>query len=126
MNISILVVDDSLDNLELTRVLLEAEEWQVWTAEDAGQALAILSKRRPDLILMDVQLPEVDGLELTRRLRKDRALQDMPIIALTAYAMCGDEAKARAAGCNGYITKPINTRTFVDQVREYLLIPQPA
>jgi CheY-like chemotaxis protein len=117
---SILVVDDNIDNLDLTRLLLEFEGYEVWTAEDAVQALAILRRTRPDLILMDVQMPEIDGLELTRRLRQDEAWEDVPIIALTAYAMRGDEEKARLAGCNGYITKPIDTRTFGGLVREYL------
>jgi CheY-like chemotaxis protein len=117
---SILVVDDNIDNLDLTRLLLEVEGYEVWTAEDAVQALAILQRIRPDLILMDVQMPEIDGLELTRRLRKDEAWEEVPIIALTAYAMRGDEEKARSAGCNGYITKPIDTRTFGGLVREYL------
>ena len=117
---SILVVDDNIDNLDLTRLLLEFEGYEVWNAEDAVQELAILRRTRPDLILMDVQMPEIDGLELTRRLRQDEAWEDVPIIALTAYAMRGDEEKARLAGCNGYITKPIDTRTFGGLVREYL------
>jgi two-component system, cell cycle response regulator DivK len=116
----VLVVDDSIDNLELTRILLENEGYEVRTAEDAGQALAVLETYLPILILMDIQLPEIDGLELTRRLRRDPAWQDVTIVALTAYAMRGDEEKARAAGCDGYITKPINTRAFGANVREYL------
>jgi len=117
---SILIVDDSTDNLDLTRLLLEAEGYEVWTAEDAGQAMSVLQGHRPDLILMDVQLPGMDGLELTRRLRQDHACDEVPIVALTAYAMRGDEEKARSAGCDGYVTKPIDTRTFGKRVREYL------
>src|SRR5581483_10741574 len=117
---SILVVDDSIDNLDLTRILLEAEGFEVWTAEDAQQAVTVLEAHTPALVLMDIQLPEVDGLELTRRLRADKRWRGLPIVALTAYAMRGDEEKARSAGCNGYITKPIDTRTFVGTVREYL------
>jgi CheY-like chemotaxis protein len=116
----ILIVDDSTDNLDLTRLLLETEGYEVWTAEDAPQAMSVLESHRPDLILMDVQLPGMDGLELTRRLRRERAWDGVPIVALTAYAMRGDEEKARSAGCDGYVTKPIDTRTFGQRVREYL------
>ena len=121
-NASILIVDDNPDNLELTKVLLECEGFEVRTAEDAPQALNALATHRPQLILMDVQLPGMDGLELTRRLRADRAFEDVIIVALTAYAMKGDEENARAAGCDGYISKPIDTRTFPQAVREYLEI----
>ena len=117
---SILIVDDNIDNLELTQILLESEGFEVRVAEDAGQALDRLRTYQPKLILMDVQLPGMDGLELTRQLRHDPALQDVIIVALTAYAMKGDEENARAAGCDGYITKPINTRTFPAAVRAYL------
>lgn len=117
---SILVVDDNLDNLELTKILLEGEGWELRIAEDAQQALNILETYHPSLILMDVQLPGMDGLELTRRLRADSSFRDVIIVALTAYAMKGDEENARAAGCDGYISKPIDTRTFADLVRGYL------
>lgn len=117
---SILVIDDNPDNLELTRVLLECEGWEVRTAEDAQQALNALASYHPALILMDVQLPGMDGLELTRRLRADPAFQDVIIVALTAYAMKGDEENARAAGCDGYISKPIDTRSFPEMVRKYV------
>jgi CheY-like chemotaxis protein len=117
---SILIVDDNVDNLELTKVLLECEGFEVRLAEDAAQALDRLAAYRPDLILMDVQMPGMDGLELTRKLRRDPRLRDVIIVALTAYAMKSDEDAARAAGCDGYITKPINTRTFPTAVRAYL------
>ena len=117
---SILIVDDNVDNLELTQILLESEGFEVRVAEDAGQALERLRTYRPRLILMDVQLPGMDGLELTRQLRRDASLREVVIVALTAYAMKGDEDEARAAGCDGYITKPINTRTFPEAVRGYL------
>lgn len=116
----ILIVDDNVDNLVLTQIVLESEGFEVRVAEDAGQALECLATFRPKLILMDVQLPGMDGLELTRRLRQDASLKDVIIVALTAYAMKGDEEDARAAGCDGYITKPINTRTFPAAVRRYL------
>ena len=128
MNESILVVDDSIDNLELTQILLEGEQFEVRLAEDAETALRLLQTYRPRLILMDIQLPGMDGLELTRRLRQEPELQDVIVVALSAYAMKGDEDNARAAGCDGYITKPINTRTFVGTVRGYLeaLRPSPS
>ena len=116
----ILVVDDSSDNLRLTQMLLEFEGYDVRTAEDADQALDLLQNYRPQLILMDIQLPGMDGLELTRRLRQIPALNGIRIIALTAYAMPRDEAHALDAGCNGYITKPIDTRAFPALIRSYL------
>lgn len=117
---AILVVDDSVDNLLLTEVLLSSEGYRVLTAQDAGQALETVRTEKPDLILMDVQLPGMDGLELTRNLRREPATRDIPIVALTAYAMKGDEEKARAAGCSGYITKPIDTRAFPVQIGQFL------
>ena len=117
---SILVVDDNIDNLDLSKILLECEGWDVRVAEDAQVALSMLETYHPRLILMDVQLPGMDGLELTRRLRAQPAFEDVIIVALTAYAMRGDEENARASGCNGYITKPIDTRTFAETVREFL------
>ena len=119
-NEAILLVDDSPDNLILTQFLLESEGFEVCTAEDAEHAIKVLRTYRPWLILMDVQLPGMDGLELTRRLRSDPAWNDVIIVALTAYAMKRDEENALAAGCDGYITKPINTRTFGSLVRDYL------
>jgi two-component system cell cycle response regulator DivK len=114
---SVLVVDDQAINLELAKVLLTIEGYVVRTASDAEQARAVLAEGyRPSLILMDVQLPGMDGLELTRLLRADAVLHGTTIIALTAYAMKGDEARMLAAGCDGYIAKPIDTRAFADQI----------
>jgi CheY-like chemotaxis protein len=124
MDESILVVDDNADNRDLTQILLECEGFEVRMAEDAAQALSILETFRPKLILMDVQLPEMDGLALTRRLRRDPLLQGVIIVALSAYAMEPDKQNARAAGCDGYITKPINTRSFVGTVRQYMDLPR--
>ncbi len=104
----ILIVDDNATNLKLARVLLQGAGYEVRTAADAEDALRLLATFRPRLILMDIQLPGMDGLELTRQLKADRATRDIVILALTAYAMKGDEEKARAAGCDGYITKPID------------------
>ncbi|HEV3329883.1 MAG TPA: response regulator [Bryobacteraceae bacterium] len=120
MSDSILVVDDNADNLELTQILLECEGFEVRRAEDAAQALFVLATYHPKLILMDVQLPGMDGLELTRRLRQDSSFDDTLIVALSAYAMAPEKENARAAGCDGYITKPIDTRTFGTEVRQYL------
>jgi two-component system, cell cycle response regulator DivK len=117
---SILIVDDNLANLKLARVLLDGEGYDTRTAENAEEALTALQSFNPDLILMDIQLPGVDGLELTRRLKAQQATKDIRIVALTAYAMVGDEQKARDAGCDGYITKPIDTRTLSDTIAHHL------
>jgi len=106
----ILIVDDNPTNLKLARVMLAAEGYEVRVAVDAEEALAMLDGFHPRLILMDLQLPGMDGLTLTRLLKGDPATSDVAILALTAYAMKGDEEKARQAGCDGYITKPIDTR----------------
>ena len=105
---AVLIVDDNPQNLKLSRVLLAAEGYDVKTAVDAEDALHILRAFRPRVILMDLQLPGMDGLALTRRLKEDPATRDIRIIALTAYAMKGDEDKALAAGCDDYMTKPID------------------
>ena len=116
----ILVVDDNPVNSKLAGLLLGAAGYDVFTAEDAGEVLAKLAQQRPDLILMDLQLPGMDGLALTRRLKADPHWSAIPIVALTASAMQGDEAQALAAGCDGYIAKPIDTRNFTQQVRRFL------
>ena len=116
----ILIVDDNRVNLKLARVLLASEGYEVRTAEDANEALAVLREFRPRLILMDIQLPGVDGLEATRRLKADPATSDIIILALTAYAMKGDHEKALAAGCDGYLAKPIDTRTLPRIIASYL------
>jgi two-component system cell cycle response regulator DivK len=123
MSESILVVDDNADNRDLTQILLECEGFEVRMAEDATQALGMLGNYLPNLILMDVQLPGIDGLELTRRLRQNPSLKGVIIVALSAYAMPAEKENARAAGCDGYITKPINTRTFASVVQQYLAGP---
>lgn len=120
MNESILIVEDNPDNLILTQILLEGEGFEVRAAEDAETALETLKTYRPGLVLMDIQLPGMDGLELTRRLRADPALEGSLVVALSAYAMKTDQENARAVGCDGYITKPINTRTFGAEIRGYL------
>jgi CheY-like chemotaxis protein len=106
----ILIVDDNPTNLKLVTYLVRASGYDVDTAGDAEQAVAAIQANRPALILMDLQLPGVDGLELTRRLKADPTTHDIKIIAVTAYAMKGDQEKALAAGCDAYVTKPIDTR----------------
>src|SRR5688500_18831557 len=104
----ILIVDDSSVNLKLARLVLEGEGYVVRTANDAEEALRMLDTFSPRLVLMDLQLPGIDGLELTRRLKADPRRSSIMVVALTANAMKGDEEKALAAGCDGYITKPID------------------
>ncbi len=116
----ILIVDDNESNLRLMQAILDAEGYPVKSAMDAETALGLLQNWLPDLILMDIQLPGIDGLELTRRLKGDPRYSGIVILALTAYAMKGDEQKARDAGCDGYITKPIDTRRLPILIQEYL------
>jgi CheY-like chemotaxis protein len=116
----ILMVDDNPGNMKLLSFILTKQGYDVRIAGDAEQALSVLKEFRPRLILMDVQLPGMDGLELTRRLKADPAYAEIVIIAVTASAMKGDEQEALAAGCDGYITKPIDTRLMPVLVARYL------
>lgn len=120
MNDHILVVDDNLSNQKLVGFILTRRGFVVRQALDAREALAEIDAHRPRLILMDVQLPGMEGLSLTRRLRERPELKDVVIVALTAYAMAGDDQKAFDAGCDGYMPKPNETRTFADKVAGYL------
>lgn len=108
----ILVVDDNPSNLKLLQYLLQHHGYTVHTASDGESALEAVITHPPRLVLMDLQLPGMDGFEVTRRLRADPATAHIPVVAVTAYAMKGDEEKARAAGCSGYVTKPIDTRAL--------------
>ncbi|HJZ95936.1 MAG TPA: response regulator [Candidatus Solibacter sp.] len=116
----ILIVDDTPVNLKLTRILLVNEGYRVRTAASAEEALELLRTFHPDLILADIQLPGMDGLEMTRRIKRNPQTSGITVVALTAFAMKGDEQKALDAGCDGYITKPIDTRTLGERIREYL------
>ena len=116
----ILVVEDQEDNRQILRDLLGNAGYEMIEAQDGEQALAQAAKHRPDLILMDVQLPLMDGYEATRRLKADPALRAIPVIVVTSYALSGDEAKARAAGCDAYVAKPYSPRTLLAKMREYL------
>ena len=117
---SILVVDDNLINLKLVKVLLSVEGYEVHTATDATETLDLLTTLKPRLILMDIQLPGMDGLALTKKIKNNPKYQDVKIIALTAYAMKGDREKILAAGCDGYIAKPIDTELLPKLIERYL------
>ncbi len=117
---SILVVDDNDMNLRLLRWLLEKNGYEVHTAGDARTARASIRAVHPRLVLMDIQLPDVNGLQLTREFKADPELRDIPIVAVTSYAMKGDQQKTIDAGCDGYITKPIDTKLFPLEIAQYL------
>lgn len=116
----VLIVDDNVQNLKLARVILAGEGFVVETASDAEDALRVLDTFEPALILMDLQLPGMDGLALTRLVKADPARRHIVIVALTAYAMKGDDERALAAGCDGYLSKPIDTKELPRAVAAYL------
>jgi two-component system cell cycle response regulator DivK len=120
MSKRILVVEDQEDNRQILRDLLGNAGYELTEAENGEEAIAAVAKRRPDLILMDIQLPVMDGYEATRRIRSNPDLKSVPIIAVTSYALTGDEDKAIAAGCNGYVSKPYSPRDLLAKVRSYL------
>ena len=120
MSKRILVVEDQEDNRQILRDLLGNAGYELTEAENGEEAIAAVAKRRPDLILMDIQLPVMDGYEATRRIRTNPDRKSVPIIAVTSYALTGDEDKAVAAGCNGYISKPYSPRDLLAKVRSYL------
>jgi CheY-like chemotaxis protein len=117
---SILIVDDNPSNLRLARLLLEGEGYVVRTAPDGEEALIVLKSFQARMVLMDLQMPGMDGFEVTRRLKADPTTRGIVVLALTAYAMKGDEEKARAAGCDGYVSKPIDTRQFPSVIARHL------
>jgi two-component system cell cycle response regulator DivK len=120
----LLIVDDNAINLKLARVLLQSEGYTVYTATDAEVAIRVLGSVKPRIILMDLQLPGRDGLELTRRLKANAATREIVIIAVTASAMKGDEERARAAGCDGYVAKPIDIESLPKLIARHLVSPQ--
>jgi two-component system, cell cycle response regulator DivK len=120
MKRNVLVIEDNPQNRYLVTFLLEAHGYSVTTASDGALGIGIASRMKPHLILLDIQLPTMDGYEVARALRADPTLADTPIVAVTSYAMGGDREKAIAAGCNGYIEKPINPETFVGELERYL------
>jgi two-component system cell cycle response regulator DivK len=116
----ILVVEDQEDNRQILRDLLASTDYEIVEAENGVEALAAVAKQRPDLILMDIQLPIMDGYEATRQIKADPALRSIPIIAVTSYALSGDEAKGREEGCDAYVTKPYSPRQLLAKIREFL------
>ena len=119
-NKTILVVEDNELNMKLVKGLLTMGKYSLLEAVDAETGIQLARQHLPDLILMDIQLPNMDGLEATRLIRKDPVLKDVPVVALTSYAMQGDEDKAKDSGCSGYISKPIDTRSFLETIDRYL------
>jgi two-component system cell cycle response regulator DivK len=120
MSQRILVVEDHEDNRQILRDLLTNADFEVIEAEDGEAGLAAAAAHRPDLILIDIQLPDIDGYEAARRLKADTLLHVIPIIAVTSYALAGEAETARAAGCEAYIAKPYSPRQLLAKVREYL------
>jgi two-component system, cell cycle response regulator DivK len=120
MSKRILVVEDQEDNRQIIRDLLSATDYIIIEAESGEKALEAVAKQRPDLILMDIQLPGIDGYEVTRRIKADPALRSIPIIAVTSYALSGEEQKARAAGVDDYVPKPYSPRQLLAKIRQYL------
>lgn len=120
MSKSILVVEDNELNMKLFHDLLEAQGYNVLQSRDGMEALKLARAHKPDLILMDIQLPEVSGLEVTKWLKEDENLRSIPVIAVTAFAMKGDEEKIREGGCEAYISKPISVVNFIETVEKFL------
>ena len=120
MKKKILIVEDNELNMKLFDDLLTAHDYQTLKTRDGRKVLEIAREHRPDLILMDIQLPEVSGLEVTQWLKKDEELKNIPVVAVTAFAMKGDEEKIRQGGCADYISKPIAITEFIATVRKYL------
>ncbi len=116
----ILLIEDNAINRRLAQFLLKSQGYEVWEAASADEAFGWLKEKRPDLILMDIHLPGMDGLTATRRLKADPATRDIPVLVVTSYALKGDEAKAFEAGCSGYVTKPIDKRLFLKAVAKAL------
>jgi two-component system cell cycle response regulator DivK len=116
----VLVVEDNKTNRYMITFLLEKNGYTVIEARDGETGVDLAVKEKPDLIIMDIQLPDINGLEATRKIRASEADGNIPIIALTSYAMAGDKQKALQAGCTDYIEKPIKPETFIDQIKKYL------
>ena len=119
MTKTVLIVEDNELNMKLFNDLLEANGYRTLQSRNGVAAVELARQHKPDLILMDIQLPEVSGLEVTAWLKQDEALKHIPVIAITAFAMKGDEEKIRARGCEAYLSKPISVRTFLETVKNY-------
>jgi two-component system cell cycle response regulator DivK len=120
MSKRILVIEDQEDNRQIVRDLVTASGYELIEATTGEEGLEVASRERPDLILMDIQLPGIDGYEVTRRIKANPKLRKIPIIAVTSYALSGDDKKAFAAGCDGYVTKPYSPRLLLAKIEEYL------
>jgi len=120
MSKRILVVEDTEDNRRILRDLLTNAGFELIEADDGEKCVAMAAERRPDLILMDIQLPIIDGYEASRRIKANLELRHIPIIAITSYALAGDEEKTAAAGCDGYVAKPFSPRQVLAKIREFL------
>jgi len=116
----ILIIEDNEQNLYLVTFILEQHSHSVTAARDGAQGIRLAEETHPDMILLDIQLPVMDGYAVADELRRKPKLADIPIVAVTSYAMVGDRERILAAGCNGYIEKPINPETFMDEVMEHL------
>jgi CheY-like chemotaxis protein len=121
-NRTVLVIEDNALNMKLVRSLLKMGKYDIIEAVDAETGIQLARERKPDLILMDIQLPGMDGLNATRIIKEDPSLKDVIILALTSYAMEGDDKKAREAGCDGYIIKPIDTKNFLKTIDKFLRV----
>ena len=117
---TILVIEDNELNMKLVRGLLSTTKYKMIEAVDAETGLVMVREHRPDLIFMDIQLPGMDGLSATKAIKSEESIKDIPVVALTSYAMNGDKEKALEAGCSGYITKPIDTKHFLKTVSQYI------
>ena len=120
MSRRILVVEGQEDNRQIIHDMLAGTDYEITEAEDGEQALETLAKQRPDLILMGIQLPIIDGYEVTRRIKADPALRSIPIIAVTSFALDGEEQTARAAGCDDYVPEPYSPRQLLAKIRQYM------
>jgi two-component system, cell cycle response regulator DivK len=120
MSKRILVVEDQPDSRQIVRDMLSGTDYEITEAENGEEALTAIAKQRPDLILMDIQLPIMDGYTATNQIKANPALRSIPIIAVTSYALASEEEKARAAGCDDYVTKPFSPRQLLAKIRQYL------
>ncbi|QCI68200.1 response regulator [Phreatobacter stygius] len=120
MSKTVMIVEDNELNMKLFHDLLEANGYQTIQTRNGTEALALARSHKPDLILMDIQLPEVSGLDVTRWIKEDETIKHIPVIAVTAFAMKGDEERIRAGGCEAYLSKPISVAKFIETVRHFL------
>ncbi|MDP2803922.1 MAG: response regulator [Phreatobacter sp.] len=120
MSKTVMIVEDNELNMKLFHDLLEANGYRTIQTRNGTEALSLVREHRPDLILMDIQLPEVSGLDVTRWIKEDETIRHIPIIAVTAFAMKGDEERIRAGGCEAYLSKPISVTKFIETVRHFL------